>query len=394
MASLAQAVLGPGNMLTLWARNRLGNMTYWDFQRSDPQASSEGAALVRATLLRLSDQHQSGYIADGTFLEFLISSGSCLHGHIMEQRTTNPSSETAEQLRRELLLLWRKTFTTIGFDLDAELNQATTTSKLSPLAQAMVPLLHHYAALLTMGKSEADILQGIHLLEDFLIPYVDRPDELHESKQTLGGALRAAIVGYKELTSLLQSAGRHKEAELWSRRNGEATSRLLELEPAHPVLGLEVPALMSEADPGADRLLMHAHFDLIVERLQKEELVRAETPKAATNTAIKPLEHAALFQMLRGHERVDNQGWPELRFSRGTADGESALNASIVLPERNPSAADIILLVVTPTQKFKMVMVWEEVPGDVARLVGRISPFPFSVEDIQSVEVEVHGRKD
>lgn len=206
---LATALFGADDLVTVWARNRLGSAQFYDNRLTDAERAGAGVRQVRETVTWLLD-HSVEQSSAGLRAELLIYSATTMVERLADARTLGLEAEMAE-LRAELGRLWLTVFSDLRIQPSTEVGGKPRSQAI----RAVAPLLHGYASYLSFAPAQADRAFGLQVQEDLVIKTRTEAGEFRHSDTALGRALHQAVsalwrgFGRRQSESEVRSAAEH-----------------------------------------------------------------------------------------------------------------------------------------------------------------------------------------
>lgn len=224
-ASLSADLLGPAHPLTYFAANRHALAQQRDLRRDDLQASIEAGLEVNRTAARLSELQHAGMVSDAFYAEALVASSAAIRLSMADAEASG-QHELAAEIQNDLTWLWDSVFSTVGLDLDRELENAVHGQP-STLLVALSPHVHNYARFLSDLESLPAKERALVLMESVVIPAREDLARARKSDRPLRLSLQVAV----QVIDGLLTAGQHP-AEGRKKMAGQAwgyTQRLIRM---------------------------------------------------------------------------------------------------------------------------------------------------------------------
>jgi hypothetical protein len=202
-AALSAAVLGPTHPMTYFAANRHALAQQRDLRQTDPQASIEAGLEVNRTAARLSELHNAGMVSGAFYAEVLIASSAAIRLSMADAEASG-QHELAAEIQNDLKWLWDSVFSTVGVDLDRELENARH-GQTSTLLAALSPHVHNYARFLCDLDDLPAKERALVLMEAVVIPAREDLARARKTDRPLRLSLQVAV----QVIDALLMAGQH-----------------------------------------------------------------------------------------------------------------------------------------------------------------------------------------
>ncbi len=224
-ASLSAAVLGPAHPLTYFAANRHAVAQQRDLRQVDLKASIDAGLEVNRTAARLSELQHAGIVSHSFYAEVLVASSAAIRLS-MADAEANGQYELAVEIQNDLKWLWDSVFSTVGIDLDRELENGRR-GQTSTLLVALSPYVHNYARFLCDLDDPQAKERALVLMESVVIPAREDLAHARKTDQPLRLSLQVAVqVIDALLTASQHSAESHKK---WAQQAWGYTQRLVRM---------------------------------------------------------------------------------------------------------------------------------------------------------------------
>jgi hypothetical protein len=224
-AALSAAVLGPAHPLTYFAANRHALAQQRDLRQDDPKASIEAGLEVNRTAARLSELQHAGMVSGAFYAEVLVASSAAIRLSMADAEASG-QHELATEIQNDLRWLWDSVFSTVGVDLDRELENARH-GQTSTLLAALSPHVHNYARFLCDLDDIQAKERALVLMESVVIPAREGLARARKTERPLRLSLQVAV----QVIDALLTAGQHppETQKNWAKQAWEYTHRLIRM---------------------------------------------------------------------------------------------------------------------------------------------------------------------
>jgi hypothetical protein len=224
-ASLSAALLGPAHPLTYFAANRHALAQQRDLRQENLRASIDAGLEVNRTAARLSELQHAGIVSGAFYAEALVASSAAIRLSMADAEASG-QHELAAEIQNDLTWLWDSVFSTVGLNLDRELENAQH-GQTSTLLVALSPHVHNYARFLCDLEDLPAKERALVLMESVVIPAREDLARARKTDRPLRLSLQVAV----QVIDALLTAGQHpaENHKKWAIQAWGYTQRLIRM---------------------------------------------------------------------------------------------------------------------------------------------------------------------